>query len=414
MRGATHRKCQSLVKSELAILILRWASWVVRTLQRFTRKDDSQERRRYLFLQYERALGSAINATPVFEALKSADPGCFITVACAKPNSEVFLPSPYVDRTFLTADPHISFLKTLLNIWGIGFRQKFDYVVTGAGNSSGRFSVLAALSGVKDRIGFTPFVGLYEKSAKYDPSKSVIENNLKILTLIGYEVGQYLEPRIFFTDQDLSIANEILTKHGLVPDQPIAAIVSQTSGGQPSQWYDDRFAQVADDLAARGFRIVFLGTHKQAAAINVIRDQMKSPSASFAGATTVGVLAAMLCHCTIVITLDTGTMHVGRAVQVPMVVIAAAWQPAHEWLPIGLNGIEVVRRNDIPCRHCRKMFCATRECMDEIGQKDIVGAADRILGSHPATALQQDARIVRCLVIEKAPGSPADASTNNA
>lgn len=376
----------AVARSKLASGVLFFIDNVVRAVRRPRRSiESSQERRLYLFFQYEKALGSAINATPIFEALKSADPRCFLAVACTGPSYEILLHSPFIDHIFLTASPHFNFLGAVRNIWNAVSGQYFNFVVTGAGNSSGRFSALAVLSGIECRIGFTPFGGLYERTAIYDADKSVIENNLAILPLLGYQEQQHFEPRVFFTKEDLSIAEVMLKNCEMIAGQPIIAMVSQTSGGQPTKWYDDRFARVADSLAADGYRIIFLGTENERKAIDTIRTRMRSPSASLAGNTSVRVLAAILCHCDLVITLDTGPMHVGRAVQVPMVIIAAAWQPAHEWLPLSCDRVEILRK----------------ECMDEISDIDVIRAAERVLGAYPAMEFQRIARISRCLVTEK-------------
>jgi ADP-heptose:LPS heptosyltransferase len=388
-----------LARSQLGSLALSSISVAIETIRRVRRTATSSPgSHRYLFLQYERPLGSALHATPTFEALKRLAPECFVTVACADPVYEILSYNPFIDRLVLTADPRSNFGKALRDIWRLVFVQDFDYVVTGAGNSSGRFSALAALTGIKRRVGFTPFASLYEKSATYDATRSVIDNNLEVIDLLGYGRQQSIEPRVFFSEQDLSVAQTLLKKCELPADQPLVAIISQTSGGQPSRWYDDRFARVADSLAGSGARIVFLGTRDQAEAIDGIRAKMQCPSASLAGSTSIRVLAAILSHCDLVITLDTGPMHVGRAVQVPMVVVAPAWQPAHEWLPLGCAQVEIVRRNDIHCRHCRKFFCATKECMDEITDSAVIDATQRLLDASAASISRRRARISRCLI----------------
>src|SRR5260221_13502598 len=58
--------------------------------------------RRFLFLQYESALGSAINATPVYEALKEAFPESFTAVACAGLNFQVLSDNPNIDHIIQT------------------------------------------------------------------------------------------------------------------------------------------------------------------------------------------------------------------------------------------------------------------------------------------------------------------------
>ena len=69
------------------------------------------------------------------------------------------------------------------------------------------------------------------------------------------------------------------------------------------------------------------------------------------GRTSVTELAALLAMSDAVVSLDTGTMHVGRAVGVPMVVIGPSWQRPIEWLPLGVPQVRILRgedREDVP------------------------------------------------------------------
>src|SRR5579859_6339862 len=129
-----------------------------------------------------------------------------------------------------------------------------------------------------------------------------------------------------------------------------------------------------------------------------MRRQLRAPAYSAAGRTDIPRLAALLGLCDLLVTLDTGTMHVGRAVGVPMVVIAPAKNPAHEWLPIGKKHIRILMRKDIPCARCGKTYCATRECMDEIGVPEVVEAIKAHLTEFPPSATERWRRISRRLV----------------
>jgi len=80
-------------------------------------------------------------------------------------------------------------------------------------------------------------------------------------------------------------------------------------------------------------QIVFAGTQAESPAIEALRSTLTQPTANVAGRTTLLQLAALFSLADIALTLDTGPMHLARAMRLPMVIIAPAWSPAIEWLP---------------------------------------------------------------------------------
>src|SRR5262249_25725239 len=144
-------------------------------------------------------------------------------------------------------------------------------------------------------------------------------------------------------------------------------------------------------------QLIFVGTKTENARIEKIRDAMTSPSYSAAGQTDIPGLAALLSKCDLLITLDTGTMHVGRSVNIPMVVIAPAKNPLYEWLPPERKNLKVLIQKDILCACCRKPFCPTRECMDEIQAGEVFKAAVPQLQNFPASSVERQNRISRRL-----------------
>jgi ADP-heptose:LPS heptosyltransferase len=175
-------------------------------------------------------------------------------------------------------------------------------------------------------------------------------------------------------------------------------MVTQTSGGQPSRWFDERFVEVADRIAgALGAHVLFVGTQSEVAAIEAIQRRMTNPSLSLAGRTNVSELAALLCHCDLAVTLDTGPMHIGRAVELPMVVIASAWQPAHEWLPLGTEWITILRHQEAACASCTISSCPTRACMMRIGVEEVIAAVEALIVRYPALEASRQRRISNSL-----------------
>lgn len=349
--------------------------------------------RRFLFLQYDTALGAAVTVTPIYEALRRAMPGAHLATACHGISEQVLRHNPNLDEIIVTPDPLKEWRRAARYFAGKLRRPGFDCVILNSGNRRLRFSLLALLSGARCRIGFEFPGDLNHASIPYDPNQSILANNLGLLGPLGH-VWNDTEPGIFFSQAEADAMRSFLREQGISENRPVVALQTQTSGGEPNQWYDNRFIQVAEQIYAQSeAQLVFLGTTLERNQIESMRRQLRAPSYSAAGQTDIPRLAALLAMCDLLVTLDTGTMHVGRAVGVPMVVIAPAKNPEHEWLPIGRKHIRILMRKDIACARCGKTYCATRECMDEISAHEVVEAVKTHLAQFPPSAAERWRRL---------------------
>ena len=117
-----------------------------------------------------------------------------------------------------------------------------------------------------------------------------------------------------------------------------------------------------------------------------MRTFASSPGRSLAGKTSIPVAAAVLALCDLLITIDTGTMHLGRAVGVPMVVLGPSWQKPLEWLPLGLANVRILRgpdRAEVPPDYR----------LDEIEVDNVLQAAWQLLALYPPGEATRQARV---------------------
>ena len=242
--------------------------------------------------------------------------------------------------------------------WRLSTGTRADLAVINCWMEKFTADLLVLASGPAFRVGKGP-LAIYDRVTEVTTERSVLDNVLARLVSagIGNPSGS---PRIYFNAVDLDYANRLLAEE-LSVDAIRVAYVTQTSGGHPNKWWDERFAIVADTIAkVTGAPAIFLGASNESAAIEGIRQRMEMRSVSFAGRTNLRELAAVIAQCDLIVSLDTGTLHVARGTGTPAVVIAPAHQPRHEWLPLNHKHIRILRRDDIHCRECR-LFHSRRE-----------------------------------------------------
>jgi ADP-heptose:LPS heptosyltransferase len=343
-----------------------------------------------LILEYLLPLGCCVHLTPVFEALRRCRPDVKIILATRGLNIPLNRHSPWIDVLLETPDPFTDLPSTVRSLRAQLKRLDLhpDCVLTGASDRRTRIALLALLSSRGWRGGFTLKPALYQRPLDYDPALSLIRNNLRLTEFFGCS-SPPLEPNVALNRHDIQHAAALLSAgnpHGL----PLAVLITQNSGGQSTGWHTERWVEVIHAAVDRGLAVIYAGTSGEAAAIEAIINAADNKGTSIAGSTTVAQLAAVLAQSDIVITLDTGPMHVGRAIGVPMVVLGPSWQKPVEWLPLGIANVRILRgpdRDDIPPGYR----------LDEIPAASVVAAMDDLLTRYPPSSLDREQRRLRSL-----------------
>jgi ADP-heptose:LPS heptosyltransferase len=358
-----------------------------KVLRSKTRKVQPARARRVLILEYRFPLGCLVHMTPAFEAMKRSRPEIEIAVATRGLGSQVLRHSRFVDHLIDAPDPTAH-----LGAAVRGLRKELrtrsiqpDCVLTGASDQRTRIALMALVGADGWRGGYTLKPALYQRPLVYDQGLSLIRNNLRLAKLIGCQ-ADVTQPRVFFSEQDAATAKALLREAN--PDgRPLIVMVTQNSGGQSTGWHMNRFVQVIDDATrVQGCAVVYVGTSGDVAAIEAIRQAAGGVGTSLAGKTTVSELAAVLASSDYMVTLDTGTMHVGRAAGVPMVVLGPSWQKPLEWMPLGVENVRILRgpnRAEMPQDYR----------FDEISAESVTAALGDLINLYPAAAAARELRL---------------------
>ncbi len=362
-------------------------------IERLVRKSNviPAKVRQVLVLEYRLPLGCLVHMTPAFEALKRARPQeprqIGVTVATCGLGFQVLRHSPFIDNLIETPDPtlHLAAAVRALRkeLDGRGLRP--DCVLTGASDRRTTIALLGLFGSSGWRGGYTLRPVLYHLPLDYDDSLSLIRNNLRVAKLLGCD-AEPTGPRVFFSEADAAAARSLLDAAS-PKGRPVVVMVTQTSGGQRTGWHIERFVQVIRAAALeRHCAVVYVGTSAEAQTIEAIREAAGGIGASLAGKTTVSQLAAVLALSDFAVTLDTGTMHVGRAAGLPMVVLGPSWQKPLEWMPLGVENVRILRgedRPDIPEGYQ----------LDEISAESVLAALEELMQLYPADSNLREARL---------------------
>lgn len=150
---------------------------------------------------------------------------------------------------------------------------------------------------------------------------------------------------------------------------PLVAISAGAIYGPAKRWFPERFVQAARKLEAEGVQSIFFGGPDEASYVTKIADQLPG-AINAAGKTDLTQLVALLKRCKVLLTNDTGPMHVAAAAGVPVVALFGSTNPVTTG-PFGKR--HVVIRHEVPCSPCLKRECdRAMECFEAIEVEEVM------------------------------------------
>jgi lipopolysaccharide heptosyltransferase I len=170
-----------------------------------------------------------------------------------------------------------------------------------------------------------------------------------------------------------SIPSDVSYVDGLVPKSGALIAVNPSARWDTKLWGDDKFAALLKQLPRD--RVVLTGSAEDATRI----EKLSQGCTNLAGKTDLAQLAEVYRRCAVVITNDSGPMHLAAAVGTPVVAVFGPTDPALTG-PYGKR--HVVLRSGIPCSPCMKLYCThtpRMECMKLLTVEQVLAAAQPFL-----------------------------------
>ncbi len=173
---------------------------------------------------------------------------------------------------------------------------------------------------------------------------------------------------------------ERLAGAGIGPDVRVLGVAPGASHG-PKRWPPERFARVADHMAkSRDMKILLLGSEADRAVTGEVANAMERPAVDWTGATGLAVLPAAVQRCALLVSNDSGPMHVATAVGTPVIGVFGATHPRLGFAPVGPADATVTL--DLPCSPCslhgnRACRFRTHACMEDLDPLRVIAEAER-------------------------------------
>lgn len=155
------------------------------------------------------------------------------------------------------------------------------------------------------------------------------------------------------TDADHAELAALSARTGLDPARTVCV---HPGARLPSRrWRLARFAAVAEQVAAAGYRLALTGSAAEGALTAALAARLGARALDLAGQTSLGGLAALISQAPLLIANDTGVSHIAAAVGTPSVIVASG-SDVRRWAPLDRERHRVLHY-PVPCRPCEHVEC---------------------------------------------------------
>ena len=267
-------------------------------------------------------------------------------------------------------------------------RRRYEMVIDLQGLL--RSGLLSWLSGAPSRVGFangregSPWCYTRRIMPPPDPVHAV-ERYRDLVRQLGVEVeGSVRFPLPAWPAAEVW-ADRLWAAEGIGADESIC-VIHPAARWVTKRWPAERFASVADRVAAEsGWRLMLVAAAPQKAQTAEVSRQMRRRPIDLVGRTTLPQLAVLLRRAAVLVTNDSGPMHLAAAVGTSVVAIFGPTDP-RKIGPYGKG--HTVLYKPVDCSPCRRQRCVQGlACLNAIEVDEVVAAISRYM--HTAMGVSQ-------------------------
>lgn len=335
-------------------------------------------------------VGDMVMAQSLFKVLRQTRPECHIDVL-APPWSR-----PLLDRMPEVATaidmPLAHGELGLGKRWRLGStlkEQQYDQVIVLP--NSFKSALVPFFSGITRRTGWRGEKRGWLLNDCRDLDKSALPLMVQRFTALGVSATSAIPEPTPAPALEVDQANveKVARKFSIrTQGNPILALCPGAEFGDAKQWPDHYYAAVAEDYLERheGAQVVLFGSTKDRRVCQGIVDQVSAGMAdsaepdrcyNLAGDTTLAEAVDLLSLATVVVSNDSGLMHIAASLHRPLVAIYGS--TSSDFTPPLSERVEMLA-TDIACRPCFKRTCPLqhKRCLTEITPDQVLNAIQRL------------------------------------
>jgi len=331
-------------------------------------------------------LGDVVLSTPAIKALRQRFPEAHIAFMVRPYTREIVAGNPYLDEVIIY--DKYGKQKSLLNTLRFALKlrkKKFDLALML--HPTSRVHIISFIAGIPRRIGYDrKFSFLLTDKFAHNKQKGEFHESEYTLGLLSM-VGINTTDKTLFVPVNpakLEKVEHIFKKFDLDNGSPVI-VINPGASCLSKRWDPHNFSVVADELVRiYNAKIITVSDKANEKNVETMKENMTHALVDLSGKTTLGELAAVLSKSDLLISNDSGTIHIACALGVPTVSIFGRKDPGlspKRWGPLGKSC--VVLHKDVGCKRCFAHNCKIGfKCLEAIMPEEVIKSAGVLLKSR--------------------------------
>lgn len=329
-------------------------------------------------------VGDMVMAQSLFILLKCRRPSCRITVLAPAWTKPLLDRMPEVDASFDLPFGHGELKLAARRRFGVSLREA-AYTQAIVLPNSLKSALIPWFANIPLRTGWR------------GEARGLLLNDCRVLDktryplmverfdALAFERGAELpaklpDPRLIVRRDEV---DAVLTRFGIATDsqRPLLAVCPGAEFGPSKQWPAEQFASTCAELIRLGWRVALFGSSGDSAIaqeiskgiVTKIGAELARNSYNVAGQTNLEEAIDLMAGCSAVLSNDSGLMHIGAALELPVVALYGSTSP--DFTPPLTNRSRLLA-SDIECRPCFDRTCrfGHGRCMTELKPEHAVRA----------------------------------------
>lgn len=311
-------------------------------------------------------VGDAVLSIPALKSLRQRFPSARITLLARAWVEGLFRSTAFLDETWRIGPGWISTIGRMR-------RERFDMGIL-LTNSLGSAVTLRA-GRVAARFGYATELrsGFLTNPVPVGPGKQHQTRYYLNLLESAFGPGPAPDIGIVPSPDERDRARRLLNEAGIGSSERLLVLSPGAAFGSAKRWREEGFAGLADRLEGEGFRTVIVGSGAEREIGDRVAALMRAPATNLAGQTDLETLVGLLAEAALVVTNDSGPMHVAAALGTPTLAIFGATDPEVTG-PLGPRTRVVSHKVD--CSPCLLRKCPIdHRCMERLTVQQVFEAS---------------------------------------
>jgi heptosyltransferase-2 len=327
-------------------------------------------------------LGDVVLTLPLIEAIHQRFPQARVELLTVPANAALLRDQPGVDAV-IPYDKRGTGIRGFLRMVRQIHGQGYDLVM--APHRSLRSALLVACSGSPQRIGFTQWFTrwAYTAAVPRPASAHEVQRNLQLLEALGCRPVPTASRLTFqVAPAAWQKARAYFAGCGVGQDEVVIGLIPGSQWGT-KRWPAEHFGALIKRLVSTPrTRVALFGGAPDRPIAEAITTTCGVPVLDLIGQTPLSELPAYLKRCTVVVSNDTGPMHIAAALEKPILVLYGPTTPALGFTPYGVPWEEASVPLD--CRPCsahgpQRCPLSHWRCMLDLSVEQVAAGVQRLL-----------------------------------